>query len=53
MDQQTGHMIRTDIRLRRAPFFLLVWLCAGSFIGVGLLALIAYLAGLEHRHFIH
>lgn len=43
MDQQTERMLRNDIRLRTAPFYLLFWLTVLSICGVGFIVVIAEL----------
>jgi hypothetical protein len=46
MGPHTERMLRTDIRLRTTPFFLFVLLIAVSFLGVGILAAVGYLASI-------
>jgi hypothetical protein len=50
MDQHTERMIRTDIRLRTAPFFILVWLGVLSALGIIGLVGVAVLVRWAHTY---
>jgi hypothetical protein len=43
MHSDTERLIRSDIRLRRAPLYLLFWIFVGSIVGLGLLGGLGFL----------
>lgn len=54
MDPRTERMIRNDIRLRRSPIFLALWLFFGSIAGFALLGGLGFLDRFLRTHgFLH
>ena len=43
MHPDTERLIRSEIRLRRIPLYLAVWIFIGSVVGLGLLGVLGFL----------
>ena len=43
MHPDTERLIRSEIRLRRIPLYLAVWIFIGSVVGLGLLGILGFL----------